>query len=301
MFVKNSIRSYLLLSIFIINLAILVINVDDWTPDIKELKLEEKIGYNPSLAVTREETKLENSVNSEIASSADSLSNKPSSMGYRSKTQSEYSTTNWVDTRWKYRKNLTIDNTKVDANLDDFPVLIDLIDSDLKSDAQVSGGDIFFTDSDGNKLDHEIEIYQRHYSSSQVRLVAWVKVNLSSSQNTVISMFYGNPTAVNQENPTNVWESNFRGVWHLEESSSGLVGEFLDSTSYGNGGQGGEGNSTCFPVQVTGKIGNGQDFDGDDDIIGMGNTPSYHLDRGAYQVSTLKYKVESSITFVKRN
>jgi hypothetical protein len=39
-------------------------------------------------------------------------------------------------------------------------------------------------------------------------------------------MYYGNPTAVNQENPEGVWDSNFLAVHHLEETS----GTHYDST-----------------------------------------------------------------------
>ena len=56
--------------------------------------------------------------------------------------QSEYSIPGWADTRWKYRKNITIDSTKVSSNLNNFPVLIDLYDVDLQKQAQASGNDI---------------------------------------------------------------------------------------------------------------------------------------------------------------
>ena len=64
----------------------------------------------------------------------------------------------WYNSSWKYRKAVTIDNTKVEENLSNFPVLISITDTDLRDDAQNDGDDILFTSSDGTtKLSHEIE------------------------------------------------------------------------------------------------------------------------------------------------
>ncbi|MHA2335335.1 MAG: DUF2341 domain-containing protein, partial [Candidatus Hodarchaeales archaeon] len=265
---KKNFLTYLLLSIFILNLVTLVINVEDWTLDIIKLNDEEKVGYHPSLAVTREENKLESSVIDELGegqSVAGSLSNDPGSKGQRSKTQSEYTTPNWVDTRWNYRKNLTIDNTKVDADLDNFPVLIDLLDSDLRNEAQATGGDIFFTDDSGNKLNHEIEVYDRVYNSTHSHLVAWVQTNLSNSLDTTLSMYYGNPTAFNQQNKIGVWDDNYEFVLHMNQDPASS--DILDST----------GNSFDFDVEpagsmtsddlVDGKTGKALALDGVDDYI----------------------------------
>ncbi|MFX0211093.1 MAG: DUF2341 domain-containing protein, partial [Candidatus Hodarchaeota archaeon] len=142
--------------------------------------------------------------------------------------RSEYYTPGWADTRWNYRKNITIDFNKVGSDLTDFPVLIDIYDHDLQNEAQTSGNDILFTDSFGYILDHEIEQYSRIYNSTHSHLVAWVKTNLSSTQDTIISMYYGNPTVSSQENPERVWDNNYVGVWHLSESN----GNAKDSTSY---------------------------------------------------------------------
>jgi len=126
----------------------------------------------------------------------------------------------------KFRKNITVDSTKVSADLINFPVLIDLYDSDLQQDAQASGNDIMFTDVSGIILDHEIELYERIYNSTHTHLVAWVKCNLSNTEDTIVSMYYGNPTSTTQEKPQEVWDTNYVGVWHLSESN----GNTKDST-----------------------------------------------------------------------
>ncbi|MHA2247833.1 MAG: DUF2341 domain-containing protein, partial [Candidatus Hodarchaeales archaeon] len=157
-------------------------------------------------------------------------------------SQSEYFIPGWADTRWLYRKNITIDYTKVDANLINFPVYIELYDSDLQQDAQASGNDILFTNASGHLLDHEIEVYERVYNSSHAYLVAWVKTNLSSTQDTIISMYYGNPTAINQENPEDVWDDNYEFVLHMNQDPS--ISDILDSTK----------NKFDFKVETTGNM-----------------------------------------------
>ena len=128
---------------------------------------------------------------------------------------SDYFTPGWADTRWQYRKNITVDSTKVSADLTNFPVYIEVYDSDLQNDAQAGGGDIFFTNASGHILDHEIEVYDRVYNSTHAQLVAWVKANISGSQDTLLSMYYGNPTAISQENPEGVWDENYEFVLHM--------------------------------------------------------------------------------------
>jgi hypothetical protein len=121
----------------------------------------------------------------------------------------------WYNPSWDYRKKITVNHTRVQANSTAFPVLISLTsDNDLASHAQSNGNDILFTSSDGvTKLSHEIE----KYTSSTGELVAWVKVpSLSSLVDTDLYMYYGNPTCGSQQDATNVWDSNFKGVYHLQ-------------------------------------------------------------------------------------
>jgi hypothetical protein len=130
----------------------------------------------------------------------------------------------WYSDYWKYRKKLTIDYTKVSGAQTNFPVLVSMTDSSLKK-AQTTGNDILFTNSTGStKLDHEIE----KFDATTGELVAWVEVDaLSASENTIIYMYYGNPSVASQQNKTGTWESNYVGVWHMSETS----GNHNNSTS----------------------------------------------------------------------
>ena len=179
----------------------------------------------------------------------------------------------WWNTDWEYRKTVTINHNLVAASLNNFPALIDITDADLPSKAQSNGNDIAFTDSSENKLDHEIE----SYNSGTGHLVAWVRVpSISPTSDTVLYMYYGNAGASSQQNPTGVWDSNFKTVQHFKEVS----GTQYDSTSNDH-----DGTAYNGVVQATpGKIGGADWFDGTDDyvdisggdiVVGDGHTVSF--------------------------
>jgi hypothetical protein len=166
----------------------------------------------------------------------------------------------WWNTSWMYRKMITIDHTKVAANLTYFPVLISLdTDADLSSNAQSTGNDIVFIhNKTGTKLNHEIELY----NSTTGKLVCWVNAtSLSSTENTKLYMYYGNPTCSNQQNINKVWDSNFALVYHLKETS----GTQYDSTS--NNRHGTPQNGVTLGQQ--GIIDGADTFDGNNDIISV--------------------------------
>ncbi|RLG39995.1 MAG: hypothetical protein DRO01_04730 [Thermoproteota archaeon] len=171
----------------------------------------------------------------------------------------------WYGSDWDYRKKITIDHTKIEnENFIDFPVLISITDSDLASDALDNGDDILFTASDGTtKLDHEIE----KFDGSSGELVAWVRIPiLYDNENTVIYMYYGNPSASNQESTEEVWDDNYVMVQHLEETS----GTHFDSTSNNNDGTPNGG----MYQGASGQINGADSFDGSNDYIDCGNGES---------------------------
>ncbi|RDE12436.1 MAG: hypothetical protein C4K49_10165, partial [Candidatus Thorarchaeota archaeon] len=173
---------------------------------------------------------------------------------------------------FKYKKTITVDHTKVAADLTNFPLLVSLYDRDLRTDVQSDGDDIVF--KIGNQLlSHEIELFDQAYNSTHARLVAWVRVPfLSSASDTEITMYYGNSALGSQQNRAGVWDSRYFGVWHLGETS----GNVLDSTSYGTQGTPAGG----IVRGATGAIGRASDFDGVDDTISFGDPTDGHLDPG---------------------
>ncbi|MFC2122453.1 DUF2341 domain-containing protein [Bacteroidota bacterium] len=192
------------------------------------------------------------------------------SAGTGSGTEQSFTTSplSWYDSSWLYRKQITIDSTKVAGNLSDFPVLINLpSDADLANDAQDDGNDILFTAADSvTKLSHEVE----SFNGGSGQLIAWVKVpNLSSTTDTDIYLYYGNSGTGSQEDTYNVWDSDYKVVQHLQEiaKTGGGYNDHLDSTSNSNHGEAENG----VIMDSIGAINGANDFDGTDDVITIPN------------------------------
>jgi len=161
---------------------------------------------------------------------------------------------------FRYRKDITIHNAYVTGDLTDFPVLIDIIDTDLQTDVQADGDDIVFY-SNGVVLSHEVELF----TQGTGHLVAWVKANLSKSVDTTISMYYGNPEVGPQSNPNNVWTSDYSAVWHLNEDATDEESSTIHLDSTGNGYYGNQSGNE----DIAGIFGVGQNFDGTDDVVNV--------------------------------
>ncbi len=155
----------------------------------------------------------------------------------------------WWNANWTYRKKITIDHTKVVGDLVNFPILI--ITTMNTSKVQNDGDDIVFTDNQGMKLNHEIESYDTNSGS----LITWVNVTtVSSIQNTILYMYYGNPLSTNQQNVIGTWDANYLAVWHFSETAGFIV---KDSTINDF-----TGNANTHATISDGVIGKARYFDG---------------------------------------
>ncbi|MHA2325204.1 MAG: DUF2341 domain-containing protein, partial [Promethearchaeota archaeon] len=178
---------------------------------------------------------------------------------------------------YNYFKEITIDYTQVDGTNShlNFPLLISLLDDDLRYDVQNDGADIVFS-MDGKCLDHQVELFNQTYSGSKAQLIAWVRIPfLSTAQNTTIKMYYGNSSIVSRQNPTGVWDSGYVGVWHLNEDPSGTPPQMKDNTFPTSDGS--TYGSMSSSNQVNGKIGGSIDFDGNNDYISIINNPELQI------------------------
>jgi MSHA biogenesis protein MshQ len=148
------------------------------------------------------------------------------------------------------------------------------------------GTDILFTASDGTtKLDHELELY----NSTTGQVIAWVRIpTLSASADTSIYIYYGNAAASNQQNPTEVWDTNFKLVQHLKESSGTTT---ADSTSNGNSGTK---VSATSPSATTGQIDGAQSFNWSSDYIANTSASNLPALNGAQTVSAWLYYSSAS-------
>jgi hypothetical protein len=182
---------------------------------------------------------------------------------------------------WTYRRELTIDSSLVDDALTDFPVLVKLDSAFFDfSDAKTNGEDVRFTSSDGTtQLKYEIESWDSTGGKAEI----WVKIpSVSSTTDTDFYMYYGNSGASDAQDPTNVWDSNYKMIQHLEETS----GTVTDSTSNGNDGTAYNGTTQG----ATGKIDGASEFDGVDDCIGVPHDNSLNLGTSDFTISVwVKY------------
>ncbi|MHA2066598.1 MAG: DUF2341 domain-containing protein, partial [Candidatus Thorarchaeota archaeon] len=159
----------------------------------------------------------------------------------------------------------------MDQDLENFPVLVRILTltppgTELRDYARDDGYDIAFTDSDWQQLDHEIEFFD----GSTGTLYAWVRIpSLPTTTTKTIYLYYDNSEASNQENPTGVWNSNYKMVQHLSETA----GTHYDSTSNNNDGEPFNG----VMQNVAGQIDGGDQFDGSDDYISFGSSSSLSI------------------------
>jgi len=177
---------------------------------------------------------------------------------------------------WFARKTVTIKHEKIQENLTDFPLLISVVDSDLAAKIQDDGDDILFMDSKGkaNKLCHEIELF----NSSSGKLVVWVKIpHISSSSDTKIEMYFRNSKCDNQQEPADVWTTNYKGVWHMNSGTNNNQGDSTINnhilSHYGS------------PTSVEGKIGYAVDLNGLSDYFTYPADTDFLMGAGSFTIA----------------
>ncbi|MFC1505646.1 DUF2341 domain-containing protein [Thermoproteota archaeon] len=170
----------------------------------------------------------------------------------------------WWNEDWQFRKEFTINHSKVNCDLTNFPVLIFRSNDDqLRDYAQDDGDDIAFTDSNQQQLDHEIEFFDGDTGT----LYAWIRIpNLLSDSDTTVFMYYNNSAATDQQNPTTVWDTNYKMVQHLNEPT----GLHLDSTINTNDGE----PSGTLNQNAAGIIDGADDFNNVNSFVNFGNDSS---------------------------
>lgn len=196
----------------------------------------------------------------------------------------------WLET-WGNRRKITISNTNVDEDLSNFPILVHLSASSGTGSDDITdvfgqlGGDanrkrIAVTTSDGITQCY-VEIERFDYANSE----AWLWVKAPSVSTTVVTELYiyydsaqaDNTTYVGDTGDTaaqNVWDSNFVMVQHMEDVTVSTV---KGSTSNVNNGTKVSANQ---PIEATGKIGNGQDYDGSADQISIPLSSLFNMPEG---------------------
>jgi hypothetical protein len=122
---------------------------------------------------------------------------------------------------WSHYKSIAVLDTKVDADLADFPLLVAADgDAEIGARAKADGSDLRFTLDDGTPLDFEIEYFYIDGGLAYFRI--WVRVpSILASGGAAIRCWYGNPAAAAWDgDPADVWTpSGYRGVWHFRGGS----------------------------------------------------------------------------------
>ena len=137
----------------------------------------------------------------------------------------------WWNTDWDYKVKITIDQTKVDADLTDLPVLVYLNSTRINwVHVQDDLDDLRFLDStETTVLKAELEKYTLN-SEAWI----WVKVPaVSGGVDTVIYVYYGNVGAASAWDPENVWAADAVMVQHMKSATNSTI---LDSTANNNDG-----------------------------------------------------------------
>jgi hypothetical protein len=165
---------------------------------------------------------------------------------------------------WEYYRTITVDKTKVpNTDQPNFPVLVSGTYSYLATTGNggrvrnANGHDVaFFSDlALTNKLPHEVEIY----TATTGLVVYWVKVDLSTTADTVFYMAYADTgISTSQQDVANVW-TGYKAVFHLKD---GTTLSTADSANSNNG-------TATSVTAVAGKI------DGAGDFGGVGNIRSF--------------------------
>jgi len=186
-----------------------------------------------------------------------------------SKNSRPYSVENWWDPNWSYYKEITINHLYVDADLINYPILFYNTSNDFASHAQPDGDDfVFMSEDNSTQYNHEIE----YYNSTTGELIVWVNITyLSPSVDTVVYLYYGNPSCGSQENVAGTWDSHYIMVQHMDDATPSTI---TDSTSYDNDGTKVSANN---PAQAVGKIGYGQTYNRNDEDIDCGKKPSTNI------------------------
>ncbi|MGV3485129.1 MAG: DUF2341 domain-containing protein [Planctomycetaceae bacterium] len=168
---------------------------------------------------------------------------------------------NWHDHDFRHRQLLTVALADASAQLVDYPVLVrlhasavDAVNIDYTRFGS-SGQDVRFIDGDGNQLDYQIAKWDPTGYSE-----VWVKVPLLEADHArnTFYMYYGNPAAVDAQQPAALWDAAFVGVYHLNNTT-------------GSAASAGPGAVSANITYDSGTIAQAAAFDGSSSRIDLGS------------------------------
>jgi ribosomal protein S11 len=168
--------------------------------------------------------------------------------------------------------DITIDHSKIDSTLTNFPLLIKIESALVFSEVGDNYKKIKILAAGNEQCYAEVEYWEASNNSA----VLHVRVpSISSSEDTTLQLVYSanladNDTYIGVVGTTpaqTVWDSDFIAVWNMAQDPSGGSGCIKDSTS--NGLHGTPDGSMTSGDLVGGFTGKGIDFDGSNDEINV--------------------------------
>ena len=160
---------------------------------------------------------------------------------------------------WERKMEITFGGFGASVSETSFPALVKLSEGtpgfDYEHFESTTGGDLRFSASDGTtELNYEIDEWDTNGTS-----LVWVSVPLLTNGVTIYAYWRNASQATPPTHSTDgsTWTNGHAGVWHLDEDGAAVR---LDSTPNGND----SGSLVSDPIAATGKIGSGNDFDGND-------------------------------------
>lgn len=190
---------------------------------------------------------------------------------------------------WAHRVQITIDETKIDSDLQHFPVMIH-----LSADCGINSADMsaIFAEVGANskkiavtKADCTTQLYVEveKWDNANTDAILWVSRSdwtVSGSANTMVYLYYDNAQSDNTtyigdtgSTPArNVWDSNFAAIYHMGDNPNSS--NVKDSTA--NNNQGAK-KASGEPAETASLDGKAQQFDGSNDYINCGNSSSLDL------------------------
>ncbi|NQT62804.1 MAG: DUF2341 domain-containing protein [Candidatus Marinimicrobia bacterium] len=178
---------------------------------------------------------------------------------------------------YEHRKLITLNSSQISGSTDhaNFPVMIKVTETDIKSTTNgggvvnPSGYDIIFTQSDGSTLlKHELQ----NYAASTGDLLCWVNLpTLTPTVDSTIYLYYGKTGIYTDQSDTLTWNSNYLGVWHLEDLSDAAGAYTLTDHN--------------TAANSSGYLGAAREFDGDGDDLEELKAGTYLDGLGAFTIS----------------
>jgi len=160
---------------------------------------------------------------------------------------------------WDYRQKITLESDYV--SLDSYNVIVPIkINNPLNlifSHSQSDGDDIVFTlDDKTTKLHYELVSFNTtvgyEYLEAHVNLTF-----LNASSDTEMYVYYGNPSATTQSEPSKIWNDDYEAVFHADMTT---ISTFNDSSNNNYVAK-----ANGYPQEIAGILGKAQYYDGVND------------------------------------